>query len=77
MAAVHRSLGFLGDGVRALAIACRTRNKHDFDGQRKSDGNRRLAHLPTLALALAARFEVLLPSSLPCLSVLNSLDCFG
>src|SRR5580692_1509379 len=77
MAAVLRNLGFPGDVVRPLSIASRTRNRHDFDGQRESDGNRCLAYLPTLAFSPPTRFEVLFSSSLVRFRIFNSLDHFG
>ena len=46
----------------------------DFDGERKSVGNRRLARLPTFALAASTRPEVLFAANPLRVSVLNSLE---
>ena len=54
-----------------------TCHKHDFDGHCEPYRNRCLAYLPTLAMAPSSRPEVLFPSNLLCIRVLNSLDYFS
>src|ERR1700739_4809992 len=74
MAALLRDLGLVRDGIRALPLVCRGDDEPDFDGQCEPAWDRRLARLPTLAMALPARPKVLPAAHLVCVPVLNSLE---